>query len=181
MAKVSLTPNGVYSVVDMELISAEITGQGVMQDTVMDDTNFATEKLENGQCVIVDGKTIKNPTSANDKVLLNATACEIYDGVSGRESFAVTKGKGSLPRLFALNQYDVFSTNAVFYDDADFTDLSTLKSAINAGTVYAVPDATRDWKLVKKASLAGTEKTYGQVTDFVTLSNERQGVRIVVQ
>lgn len=177
MANVNLTPNGVYSVVDLEKISAELTGQGIMQDVELDSTDFATEKLENGQVVVVKGKTVKNPTASTDKVLLNATACEIYDDYSGRETFAVTRGKGSLPRLFVLGATDEFSTNAVFYDDADFTNLQTLKAAIKAGEVYAIPDASRDWKLVKSTGITGAV-VYGEVIDYVSLSNDRDGVRI---
>lgn len=181
MAKVSLTPAGVYSVVDIELLSAEITGRGIMQDVSLDEVDFATEELENGQCVIVKGKKVKNPTSQNDLVLLNATACEIYNDYDGRESFAVKRGKGSLPRLFALAPFDEFSTNAAYFDDSEFTDLTALKAAVATGSVVAVPDSTRDWKITKEANLTGTEKVYGEVTDVVELSNERTGVRISVR
>ena len=181
MAKVSLTPTGEYSVVDIELLSAEITGRGVMQDVELDKTDFATDVLENGQCVVVKGKTIKNPTSANDLVLLNATPCEIYTDYEGRSSFAVKSGKGSLPRLFALDKFDVFSTNAVYFDDSEFNDLAALKTAVKNGEVVVVPDTSRDWKITKEANLTGKEKVYGEVTDVVDLSNERTGVRISVR
>lgn len=178
MAKISLTPANVYSIVDAVKLSSENTGQLLGQDLELDATNFATEVLENGQCVVVKGKTIKNPATATDKVVLNVTACEIYDDISGKETFAVKRGRGSNPRLFALNQTDEFQTNAVFYDNTEYADLATLKQAIKNGTVVAVPDASRDWKLTDEANLTGAEKVYGEVLEFVALSNDRDGVLI---
>ena len=134
--------------------------------------------LENGQCVVVKHNAIKAPATATDKVVLNVTPCEIYENVKGRNSFAVQKGKGSDPRLFALNQADEFQTNAVFYDDTEFAKLADLKTAIKDQTVVAVPDASMNWKLTKEGNLAGTEKTYGEVLAFVALSNEEDGVLI---
>ena len=175
MSNVSLRPAGVYSVVDLEKIVADFTGQGVMQDVTLDETDFITAKLQNGQCVKVAGKKIFLPDLISDKVLLHATACEIYEEGKGRESFAVERGKGSCPRLFALNPFDEFSTNACYYDDGEYTTLVALKTAILAGTVFAVATATGDWKLTNTTTDA---IVYGEVIEYVTLSNDRDGVRI---
>ncbi len=175
MANVSLRPAGVYSVCDLEKIVADFTGQGVMQDVTLDATDFATAKLQNGQCVRVAGKKVFLPDAISDKVLLHATACEIYEEGKGRESFAVERGKGSCPRLFALNAFDEFSTNACYYDDGDYETLAALKTAIGAGTVYAVATTTGDWKLTATTTDA---VVYGEVLEYVTLSNDRDGVRI---
>ena len=162
-----------YATCDPVKLSAEYTSQLADQDLVME-----MDVLENGQCVIVEWDDVKAPVDANSKVFLNVTPCEIYDNVAGRNTFAVKKGKGSLPRLFALNQTDEFQTNAVFYDDAEFATLADLKTAIKDQTVIAVPDASMNWKLTKEDNLAGTEKTYGEVLAFVALSNEEDGVLI---
>jgi hypothetical protein len=178
MASVELRATDVYSVVQLEKVMADFTGQGIMQEATMDSTNFATELLENGQCVIVVGNTIKNPTGISSKVLLNATPCELYEVGKGRETFAVDRTAGSNPRLLAINAYDEISTNACFYDDTEFTTLALLKTAITAGTVYAVPDATRDWKLTATTTDA---VVIGEVLEYITLSNDRDGVRIRFQ
>jgi hypothetical protein len=175
MASVSLRPNGVYSVCDLEKIVADFTGQGVMQDITLDATDFATAKLQNGQCVRVAGNKVYLPDAISDKVLLHASPCEIYEDGKGRESFAVERGKGSNPRLFVLNSRDEFSTNACYYDDGEFETLSALKTAIGAGTVFAVATTTGDWKLTATTTNA---VVYGEVLEYVTLSNDRDGVRI---
>ena len=162
-----------YATCDPVKLSAEYTSQLADQDLVME-----MDVLENGQCVIVEWDDVKAPANANSKVFLNVTPCEIYDNVAGRNTFAVKKGKGSLPRLFALNQTDEFQTNAVFYDDTEFTTLADLKTAIKNGTVVAVPDASMNWKITGEGNLAGTEKIYGEVLAFVSLSNEEDGVLI---
>jgi len=175
MANVSLRPTGVYSVCDLEKVVADFIGQGVMQDMALDATDFATAKLENGQCVRVAGKKVFLPDAISDKVLLHASPCEIYEEGKGRESFAVERGKGSLPRLLALNAFDEISTNACYYDDAEYETLALLKTAILAGTVYAVATTTGDWKLTATTTDA---VVYGEVIEYVTLSNDRDGVRI---
>ena len=175
MANVSLRPSGVYSVVDLEKVVADFTGQGVMQDIVLDATDFATAKLQNGQCVRLVGKTVYLPDAISDKVLLNATACEIYEEGKGRETFAKERGKGSNPRLFVLNSRDEFATNACYYADTEFATAAALKTAIAAGTVFAVATTTGDWLLTATTTNA---VVYGEVTDYVTLSNDRDGVRI---
>ena len=173
MANVILRKANQYATCDPVKMSAEYTGQLLDQDLVMD-----MDILENGQCVVVKHNTIKAPATATDKVVLNVTPCEIYENVKGRNSFAVQKGKGSDPRLFVLNQADEFQTNAVFYDDTEFATLADLKTAIKNGTVVAVPDTTMNWKITGEGNLAGTEKVYGEVLAFVSLSNEEDGVLI---
>ena len=173
MPQIILRKADQYATCDPVKLSAEYTGQILDQDLVMD-----MDVLENGQCVVVKHNAIKAPATATDKVVLNVTPCEIYENVKGRNTFAVRKGKGSDPRLFVLNQADEFQTNAVFYDDAEFTTLADLKTAIKNGTVVAVPDASMNWKLTKEGNLAGTEKVYGEVLAFVVLSNEEDGVLI---
>lgn len=175
MANVSLRPAGVYSVCDLEKVLADFTGQGVMQDMEMDSTDFATATLQNGQCVRVAGKKIYLPDAISDKVLLHASPCEIYEDGKGRETFTKVRGKGSTPRLFVLNSRDEFSTNACFYSDAEFATLSALKTAIAAGTVFAVATTSGDWQLTATTTNA---VVYGEVLEYVTLSNDRDGVRI---
>ena len=175
MANVSLRPTGVYSVCDLEKVLADFTGQGVMQDIALDATDFATAKLQNGQCVRVAGNKVYLPDAISDKVLLNFTACEIYEDGKGRETFAVERGKGSLPRLLVLNSRDELSTNACFFTEAEYTDLAGLKTAILAGTVYAVPTVSGDWQLTATTTNA---VVYAEVLEYVTLSNDRDGVRI---
>ena len=170
---VILRKSGQYATCDPVKLSAEYDGRLLDQDLVMD-----MNILENGQCVEVKHNTIKAPANATAKVYLNVTPCEIYDSVSGRNTFAVRKGKGSHPRLFALNQTDEFQTNAVFYEDTEFTTLADLKTAIKNGTVVAVPDASMNWKITDEGNLVGTEKIYGEVLAFVSLSNEEDGVLI---
>jgi hypothetical protein len=175
MANVSLRPTGVYSVCDLEKVTADFTGQGIMQEIELDG---ALAELQNGQCAIVAGNKVKLPSAIGDKVLLHASPCEIYEDGKGRETFAVKNGKGSQPRLFVINSTDVIGTNACFYDDAEFATLSALKTAITGGTVKVVPTVNGDWELT--ATTTGAT-VIGDVVAYTTLSNDRDGVRIRFQ
>ncbi|MEG2546349.1 MAG: hypothetical protein RSA51_07300 [Niameybacter sp.] len=182
MATVRLTPAGVYSVVDLEKVSAELTGNGIFQEFGLDKTEFANKLFENGQLAIIDNnkKTIKVPTAIGDKVYLHASVAKTYKEGAGRETYAVTaKDKTYLPRLFALVATDVIATNAVTFDTTDFADLNAAKVAIKAGTAVVVPQAGADWKLVKVAGATGAS-VIGDV-EWTVLSNDREGVRIRIR
>lgn len=175
MANIKLVPTGVYAVVDMEYVSAELSGAGIYaQELELDATNFASIKAENGMAVKIEGNKVKLP-AVGDAVKLFATECEIFEEGKGRETFAVDKAMKGKARAFNLVGGDTISTNAAFYDDTEFSTLAALKTAIGNGTVKAIPDATGLWKL--SATTTGA-KVIGEVLAYVTLSNNRDGVRI---
>ena len=174
MAKVKLVNKDEYAIVVLENIEADFTGQGVMQDDSVLDANI--KELENGMAVSVKGKKIILPAAKGDEVLLHATPCEIYENEKGRNSFRVVNGKGSQPRFFALNKYDVFSTNAATYEETDFADVAAIKAAINGAGAFVVADTDGYWSIVKTVPAAA--KLHGEVLDVVELPNETVGIRI---
>lgn len=179
MSIVKLTPQGVYSVIDIERMNAELTGHGIFQEYTLDKTDFPLV-CENGGAVVVNHatKAIKKPKAVGDKVFVNATVVKTYVANAGRETYAVSsKDKTYLPRLFALEDTDTFSTNHVEYDDTEFATLANLKADIKSGLVFAIPQVGKtEWKLTKTTTGATVILT---VADFVTLSNDRAGVRLV--
>lgn len=175
MANIILRKQGEYAVLDMEYVSAEYSGAGLFsQELELDATDFATDVAENGMCLTVVGNKVKKP-AVGDMVKILATECEIYEEGKGRNTFAVKRGKGSQPRLVTPVSGDCISTNAVLYDNTEFTDLSALKTAVDGGTVKAIPSTTGFWKLT--ATTTGA-KVIGEVIAVVNLSNEEIGVRI---
>lgn len=174
MAIQRLTPVGVNSILDAELLNADFTGEGVFQEVTM-----GMDKLENGQIVTISKKVAGTPTAVGDKVYLHYSEPEIYESYLGKETWAKVKGKGSDARFFVLKDGDIIATNAAVFDTTDFADLTALKVALKAGQVYAVPYAGLDWKLVKAAGITGA-KVVAEAEE-ATLSNERFGVRLYIK
>lgn len=178
MATINFRKQGQYAVLDMEYVSAEYSGAGIhSQEIELDGTDFETKVAENGMALVISNGKVKFPTAIGDHVVVMATECELYEEGKGRNSFCIKRGKGSQPRLMELVRGDIISTNAVSYDDAEFTTLENLKTAIKEGTVKAVPatDKTGMWDITKTTEGA---TVIGHVMDVVSLSNGEIGLRI---
>jgi hypothetical protein len=68
---------------------------------------------------------------------------------------------------------DRFETNAVEFDDAVYANYAAIVAAINATTVYGVPNASGHIRIV--ATPAGTEVVQLKVVEGVTLPNGESG------
>jgi hypothetical protein len=121
-------------------------------------------------------KKVKKASAATDSCLLHASVEKDYEE-KGRKYFSVKAGE-FLPRLFKLHVGDRFETNAVEYDDAVYANYAALVAAINATTVYGVPNASGHIRIV--ATPAGTEVVQLKVVEGVTLPNGEQGLKFQV-
>jgi hypothetical protein len=164
-----------YGVVELNHVAAVKTGQIVAQYEL----DSAVAEAENGMLLMADhvAKKVKKPAGATDVVYLHASVEKDYEG-KGRKHFVAKQGE-FLPRLLKLSVGDKFETNAVEFDDTVYADYAALKAAINATTVYGVPNATGFVRVV--AAAAGTEKIVLKAVEGVTLPNGENGIKFVVE
>ena len=125
----------------------------------LDDTDFASVPAENGMLLAVDriNRKIKFATSANLAVMpvaLNYTAEHMYDErANALKDFKLELGE-FYPRLGFLSVGELFTTNCVGYDDAEWT-------ATGSGTTAK----TADENFVAACKAVGTTPLYGGVSD----------------
>jgi len=171
-----------YGVVELNHVAAVKTGQIITQYE-LNSTDFATKPAENGMLLVADhiNKTANlSVDSTSDAGYLHASVEKDYEG-KGRKYFAVNRGE-FLPRLFKLNKGDVFETNCVQYDDTVYTDYNAIVAAINATTVYGVPDATGYIQIIADvAASVPVEKIVLKAVAGVTLPNSEKGIKFVVE
>jgi hypothetical protein len=162
-------------VVELNHVAAVKTGQIEAQY----DLDAALTEVENGMLLVADhvAKKVKKPAGATDLVYLHASVEKDYEG-KGRKNFSVKAGE-FLPRLLKLHVGDKFETNCVEHDDAVYANYAAIVAAINATTVYGVPNASGNIRIV--ATAAGTEKVVLKVVEGVTLPNGEQGLKFVVE
>ena len=137
----------------------------------------AVTELENGMLVVVDhvGKQIKKPAAITDVCHLHLSVIKEYEGKGGKY-FSVKQGEFA-PSVYKLHLGDIFETNAVLYDDAVYANPTAIGAAINATTVYGIPDVSGNIKVV--ATLGGTEKTALKAVELVSLPNGETGIKWV--
>jgi hypothetical protein len=165
---------GQYGVVELNKVAAVKTGEIEVQY----DLDAALTQVENGMLLVADhvAKKVKKPVDATSAVHLHASVEKDYEG-KGRKYFAVKQGEFS-PRLLKLKVGDRFETNAVEFDDAVYANYAAIKAAINATTVYGVPNASGYIRIV--ATPAGTEVVQLKVVEGVTLPNGENGLKFLV-
>jgi hypothetical protein len=165
----------VKGVVELNHVAAVKTGQIEAQYEL----DAAVTEVENGMLLVVDhvAKKVKKPAGATDAVMLHASVEKDYEG-KGRKYFSVKQGE-FLPRLLKLSQGDKVETNAVEHDDTVYANYAAIVAAINATTVYGVPNASGYIRIV--ATPAGTEKVVLKVVEGITLPNGEQGLKFVVE
>jgi hypothetical protein len=163
-----------FGVVELNKVAAVRTGEIEVQYEL----DAAVTQAENGMLLVADhvAKKVKKATGATDAVYLHASVEKDYEG-KGRKHFVVKQGE-FLPRLLKLNVGDRFETNAVEYDDAVYATYAALVAAVNATTVYGVPNASGYIRIV--ATPAGTEVVQLKVVEGVTLPNGEQGLKFQV-
>lgn len=164
----------VYGVVELNHVAAVKTGQIEAQYEL----DSAVAQAENGMLLVADhvGKKVKKPAGATDAVMLHASVEKDYEG-KGRKHFVAKQGE-FLPRLLKLSKGDKFETNCVEYDDTVYADYNAIKAAINATTVYGVPNASGNIRIV--AAPAGTEAVVLKAVEGVSLPNGESGLKFVV-
>jgi hypothetical protein len=168
----------VYGVVELNHVASVKTGE-VFAQYELDATQFASKVAENGMLLAVDhvGEKIKLPADANALVGLVTSPEKDYEG-KGRKYFATKLGE-FLPRINKLKAGDLFETNAVEHDDAVYANYAAIVAAINATTVYGVPNVSGYIRVV--AAPAGTEKVVLKAVKGVVLPNGENGIKWVVE
>ena len=125
----------------------------------LDDTDFASVPAENGMLLAVDriNRKIKFATSANVAVMpvaLNYTAEHMYDErANALKDFKLELGE-FYPRLGFLSVGELFTTNCVGYDDAEWT-------ATGSGATAK----TADENFKEACADVATTPLYGGVSD----------------
>jgi hypothetical protein len=163
-----------YGVVELNKLASVRTGEIEAQYAL----DAAVTQVENGMLLVVDhiAKTVKKPVDATSAVLLHASVEKDYQEL-GRKNFVVKQGE-FLPRLYKLKVGDRFETNCVEHDDAVYANYAAIVAANNATTVYGVPNASGNIRIV--ATPAGTEAVQLKVVEGVTLPNGESGLKFVV-
>ena len=125
----------------------------------LDDTDFASVPAENGMLLAVDrvNRKIKFPKSAviaTCPVALNYTTEHMYDErANALKDFKLELGE-FYPRLGFLSVGELFTTNCVGYDDAEWT-------ATGSGTTAK----TADENFVDACKAVATTPLYGGISD----------------
>lgn len=169
---------GVFSVCELNHVEAVKTGK-IYSQYQLNATDFASKPAENGMLLAVDhvAGEVKLPAGITATgLILHDSVTKDYEG-KGRKYFAVNRGE-FLPRAYQLSVGDIFETNAVLYDDAVYANFAAIAAAVNASTVYGIPDVTGYIRLV--AAPGGTEKVVLKAVKGVTLPNGESGVKFVV-
>ena len=153
----------------------------------LDDTDFATVPAENGMILAVDriNRKIKFATEDNVEtmpVALNYTTEHMYDErANALKDFSLPRGT-FYPRLGFLSAGELFTTNCIGYDDAEWT-------ATGSGTTAKTADENFETacKAIKTTPLYGgvsdegaivvsaTAPTYGPVLKVVEATTMPDG------
>lgn len=154
MALVKFTKANEYGQLELNQVAFRRDGRIIAQYKLDAEIPY----VENGMLLAVDhvNKTIRMPEDNQVKGLaLNYTTEHMYDErlVYGLKHFRLDNGT-FLPRLGLLADSDRYTTNAVCYDDTEFTTLEALKTAVKAGEVYGVACANGYTKLTKTETYA---------------------------
>lgn len=167
----------VYGIVELNHVASVKTGE-VFTQYELDATQFASKVAENGMLLAVDhvAKKIKLPTDATTLCGLVTSPEKDYEG-KGRKYFATKLGE-FLPRVNKLKVGDIFESNCVEHDDAVYANYAAIVAAVNATTVYGVPNASGNIRIV--ATPAGTEALVLKVVEGVVLPNGESGFKFVV-
>lgn len=178
MALVSMVPTGKYAVLETPRLNARHSGKFKNQ-YALDGTDFASIPAQNGMLLVVDefNKTVKLPDAITDKVLIHCSQIKDYQGL-GKDTVAVSRGE-MLPQMYELTKGDVLITNCVKFDDGTYANVAAVTAAIDATTVYGIPDTSGFIKLV--ASAGGSEVRLLKARATTTLSNGATAIEFVVE
>jgi hypothetical protein len=178
MAIQSLVPAGKYAVCETPRLLSRTTGD-MKNQYALNSTDFASIPAQNGMLLVVNevGGDIKLPTAITNYVYLHNSPVKDYEG-KGKETVAVNTGE-MLPVMYKLNRGDTIITNCVKYDDATYADIAAITAAINATTVYGIPDTTGYIKIV--AAPGGTEVVTLKAMAVTTLANGRTAIKFAVE
>ena len=177
MATKYLKATGTYAVCETPKLLSRTTGD-MKNQFALNSTSFASTKAENGMLLVVNEYTekIDLPAGITSYVYLHNSPVKDYEG-KGKNTVAVGLNE-MLPVMYKLNVGDTIITNAVIYDDGTYADVAAITAAINATTVYGIPDTTGFIKLV--AAAGGTEVVVLKAKSVTTLANGATAIKFVV-
>lgn len=180
MAKVNGFKKGTRPVVELTRVQAVKDGHHFSQYPMA----VGTKELENGMLVTVDHVKglVAKPTAVTEKVYLHASVEHMYDANAGRDKFVIREIEDFLPRVYDLRTGDVFETNAVTWDSAEFADgYADIKEAVVAETpVYAYTDSATGY--INITETEGVDvATDLRVVAVIPLPNGTLGVKLACQ
>lgn len=136
----------------------------------------ASVDVENGMLLAVDTAKgeVRFPKADEDCLIgLNYTSEKIYNQFTpGLKNFKVVAGV--CPRIGFLTNGESFTTNAVCYDDEEFTD----EAAAKAGAVYGGISTTGAIKVTAGKPAVGPVL---KITKWTTMPDGQTGVEFQVQ
>jgi len=159
---------GKNAVVETNQVAAVQTGRMKAQYPVEGGAD-----LQNGMLVVIDeaAKLIKLPGAAyTGKFALHASEERIYEGHLGRDSF-ILKGGTQIPRVFYLEDGDIFETDAVVLDGT----VGYYDAAFGVANADGLIAFTND------VVGATPHKMYLEVVEKVTLPNGKGGFKFAVK
>ena len=151
---------GKNAVVETNLVAAVQTGRMKAQYPVEGGAD-----LQNGMLVVINEaeKQIELPGAAfNGKFALHASEERIYEGHLGRDSF-ILKGETQIPRVFFLEDGDVFETDAI-----EIGTTGDYGVTGENGFIHLTDDITG-------------KEMYLEVVENVTLPNGKDGIKFAVK
>lgn len=167
----------VTSVVETNLMAGSKIGQIKAQYP------FAGEgAVENGMLLVEDSlnREIRFPHSGTEMCYLHVSEERIYESHLGREDF--TMRELDMPKMMKLRVGDLFETNAI--DKGEYADVAAVKADLADNAIFGVPDSSGLIKLVDATAGAAAISTHCivlQVVEFVSLPNDREGIKFVVK
>ena len=127
-------------------------------------------EVENGMLLVVDdvAKTVALPAAAGDAVYLHGSEERLYEEHLGRKSFVLKAP--NFPRMYKLQEGDIFETNAVTTELANPKVLGKMGVPSTSGLIEIVEDSIDmdNYAVVLK------------VVEFITLPNGTEGVKFYV-
>lgn len=164
-----------YAVLELNKVTFPKTGAIFAQYALGSDFS-STVPAENGMLLAIDevAGEVALPAGATGEVLaLHYSTEKLYNQQNQRlKDFALfpdttTVGDANYPRLGVLALSDTFTTNCISYTEANFADVATLKTAIDAvGTtpLYGVACANGGIEIVAVKPTAGVGLTVIKAT-----------------
>jgi hypothetical protein len=172
----SMVPSGKYAVLETPRLLARKSGN-LKNQYALDATDFATIPAQNGMLLVVDeyNKSVKLPDAITDSVWVHCSAIKDYQNL-GKDTVAVSRGE-LLPAMYKAVKGDVIITNCVKYDTNTYATVAAITAAIDASTVYGIPDTSGYIKAI--ATLGGSEICAWKARQMTTSANGATAIEFV--
>lgn len=167
-----------YGTVELNGVAAVATRQIEAQTPVKE----GIEYLENGMIVFIDRVNNEITFEAKSKPYLHFSTVRYYDTMrrgANHFRFKVSEDIKELPRLFQLNEGDMFHTNVLKYETSEFADDDALKAELADGKrIYAYVDGTDGVLAATKTAKANANCEF--IIQLSTMPDDTDGFMVLV-